>query len=111
MTPFYLHLISDSTGETVVTVARAALVQFDSLRANEHMWSMIRTSNQVAEVLAGIKARPGFVLYTLVNPELRTALRTRSAMHCLARSHRWGPRSLFGCRGAGDTRASARHGR
>ncbi len=74
MTPFYLHLISDSTGETVVTVARAALVQFDSLRANEHMWSMIRTSNQVAEVLAGIKARPGFVLYTLVNPELRTAL-------------------------------------
>ena len=74
MTPFHLHLISDSTGETVVTVARASLVQFDGLRAVEHMWSMIRNSNQVAEALAGIKARPGFVLYTLVNPELRKAL-------------------------------------
>jgi regulator of PEP synthase PpsR (kinase-PPPase family) len=74
MTPFHLHLISDSTGETVVTVARASLVQFDGLRAVEHMWTMIRNSNQVAEALAGIKARPGFVLYTLVNPELRKAL-------------------------------------
>lgn len=74
MTPFHLHLVSDSTGETVVTVARAALVQFDGLRAVEHMWSMIRNTNQVAEALAGIKTRPGFVLYTLVNPELRRAL-------------------------------------
>lgn len=74
MTSLHLHLVSDSTGETVVTVARAALVQFDDLRAVEHVWTMIRNSNQVAEVLAGIKARPGFVLYTLVNRELRAAL-------------------------------------
>ncbi len=74
MTPFHLHLVSDSTGETVATVARAALVQFDSVRAVEHIWTMVRNSNQVAEALAAIKARPGFVLYTLVNPELRLAL-------------------------------------
>ena len=73
-TTFQLHLVSDSTGETVSTVARASLVQFDTVNAIEHIWSMVRNSNQVAEVVAGIKENPGFVLYTLVNPELRRAL-------------------------------------
>ena len=71
---FHLHLVSDSTGETVSTVARAALVQFDDLQTVEHTWSMVRTGNQVAEVIAGIKANPGFVLYTLVDPDLRKTL-------------------------------------
>ena len=71
---FHLHLVSDSTGETVGMVARATLVQFDDLDAIEHVWSMVRNSNLVAEVIAGVKAQPGFVLYTLVNPELRKAL-------------------------------------
>lgn len=71
---FHLHLVSDSTGETVETVARAALVQFENLEPVEHVWNMVRNSNQVAEAIAGIKEHPGFVLYTLVSGELRTAL-------------------------------------
>ncbi len=67
---FHLHLISDSTGETVGVVARASLVQFDSVDANEHLWSMVRTENQVREVIAGIGENPGVVLYTLVNEDL-----------------------------------------
>ena len=71
---FHLHLVSDSTGETVGMVARASLVQFDSIEANEHLWSMVRTENQVQEVITGIGENPGFVLYTIVNKDLRNRL-------------------------------------
>ena len=71
---FHLHLVSDSTGETVGMVARASLVQFDSIEANEHLWSMVRTENQVQEVITGIGKNPGFVLYTIVNEDLRNRL-------------------------------------
>ena len=55
-------------------VARASLVQFDSVEANEHLWSMVRTENQVQEVITGIGKNPGFVLYTIVNEDLRNRL-------------------------------------
>jgi len=55
-------------------VARASLVQFDSIEANEHLWSMVRTENQVQEVISGIGKNPGFVLYTIVNEDLRNRL-------------------------------------
>ena len=65
--PYHIHLVSDSTGETVGTVARACLVQFSDFNVEEHTWPMVRTAKQVAEVVAGIEAEPGMVLYTLVN--------------------------------------------
>ncbi len=71
---FHLHLVSDSTGETVGIVARASLVQFESVEANEHLWSMVRTENQVQEVIDAIGKNPGFVLYTIVNENLRNLL-------------------------------------
>ena len=71
---FNIHLVSDSTGETVITVARACLVQFNDLKPNEFVWPLVRTRAQVEEVIAGIVAHPGFVLFTLVNREVRAAL-------------------------------------
>jgi [pyruvate, water dikinase]-phosphate phosphotransferase / [pyruvate, water dikinase] kinase len=71
---FHLHLVSDSTGETVHSVARACLVQFDDARAIEHVWSMVRTRNQIDRVIAGVEANPGVVLFTLVNDALRQML-------------------------------------
>jgi len=73
-TRFHLHLVSDSTGDTVHSVARACLVQFDGIEAIEHVWSMVRTSNQLERVIAGVEANPGMVLYTLVNDGLRQGL-------------------------------------
>ena len=66
--------MSDSTGETVHSVARACLVQFDDVQAVEHVWSMVRTRNQIERVIAGIGANPGLVLFTLVNDALRQVL-------------------------------------
>ncbi len=71
---FHLHLVSDSTGETVGLVARACLVQFDAIEATDHLWTMVRSEDQVEEVIAGIQENPGFVLYTIVNKEIRDIL-------------------------------------
>jgi regulator of PEP synthase PpsR (kinase-PPPase family) len=74
VTRFHLHLVSDSTGETVHSVARACLVQFDDAQPVEHVWSMVRTRNQIDRVIAGVEANPGLVLFTLVNDTLRQLL-------------------------------------
>jgi hypothetical protein len=71
---FHLHLVSDSTGDTVHSVARACLVQFDGAQAIEHVWSMVRTRSQIERVIAGIEANPGLVLFTMVNDALRQIL-------------------------------------
>ncbi|HEX7969459.1 MAG TPA: pyruvate, water dikinase regulatory protein [Stellaceae bacterium] len=74
MTRFHLHLVSDATGDTVHSVARACLVQFEGAEAVEHIWSMVRTKSQVERIVAGVEANPGVVLYTLVNETLRQPL-------------------------------------
>ena len=71
---FHLHLVSDSTGETVSIVARSCLVQFDTIEATEHMWAMVRSKDQVEDILDGIRKNPGFVLYTIVNEDTRNQL-------------------------------------
>ncbi len=67
MKRFHLHLISDSTGETVSSVARAAIAHFEGIEAEEHTWSLIRTPTQLDKVLAAIEEEPGIVMYTIVN--------------------------------------------
>jgi regulator of PEP synthase PpsR (kinase-PPPase family) len=64
---FHLHLVSDSTGDTVHSVARACLVQFDGVEPVEHIWSMVRTKSQIDRVVNGVASNPGVVLYTLVD--------------------------------------------
>jgi regulator of PEP synthase PpsR (kinase-PPPase family) len=74
MARFHLHLVSDSTGDTVHAVARACLVQFENVEAVEHIWSMVRTKAQIERVVAGLAANPGVVLYTVVDEDLRQVL-------------------------------------
>jgi regulator of PEP synthase PpsR (kinase-PPPase family) len=71
---FHLHLVSDSTGETINAVARACMVQFEGVELVEHAWTLVRTRGQVEKVLAAVAANPGVVLFTMVNESLRAAL-------------------------------------
>ena len=71
---FHLHLVSDATGETINSVARACLVQCEGIAPIEHAWSLIRTPGQMEKVLGGIAAYPGPVLFTMVNEQLRALL-------------------------------------
>ncbi|MEA2781053.1 MAG: [pyruvate, water dikinase]-phosphate phosphotransferase / [pyruvate, water dikinase] kinase [Rhodospirillaceae bacterium] len=72
---FHLHLVSDATGETINSVARACVVQFDGIEPVEHAWSLIRTAGQMEKVLASIADNHGIVLFTMVNEDLRNQLR------------------------------------
>ncbi len=74
MTLHHLHLVSDATGETINSVARACLVQFEGIEPVEHVWSLIRTKGQMERALNGIRENPGPVLFTLVNDRLHDQL-------------------------------------
>jgi len=74
---FHVHLVSDSTGETLNAVFKAVTSQFASAHAFEHIYALIRSRPQMEKVLADIEAAPGLVLYTVVNPELRRFLEAR----------------------------------
>src|ERR1700760_4892088 len=67
---FHLHLVSDSTGETLITVARAAAAQYASVVPVEHVYPAVRTHKQLDRVLASIEAEPGITLYTLLDEAL-----------------------------------------
>ena len=67
---FHLHMISDATGETLITVARAAAAQYRDVRPVEHVHSMVRTRKQLDMIVAALEEEPGIVLYTLVDRSL-----------------------------------------
>jgi len=80
MTRLHLHLLSDSTGETLEMIAKAALAQFDGADVVRHFWPMVRSQQHLDRILGELAANPGLVLFTLVNPETRQRLEE----HCRA---------------------------
>ena len=84
---FHLHLVSDSTGETLTTISKAASVQYALVRPIEHVHPIVRTPRQLKRVLQEIEQTPGIVLYTITNRELSEELERRCAelkIPCLA---------------------------
>jgi [pyruvate, water dikinase]-phosphate phosphotransferase / [pyruvate, water dikinase] kinase len=67
---FHLHLVSDATGETLTTVARAATAQYTKMSPVEHVYPLVRTQKQLDRALAEIEEAPGIVLYTLLEEDL-----------------------------------------
>ncbi len=80
MTRLHLHLLSDSTGETLEMIAKAALAQFDGMEVVRHFWPMVRSQQHLDRILSELASNPGLVLFTLVNPETRERLEE----HCRA---------------------------
>jgi regulator of PEP synthase PpsR (kinase-PPPase family) len=75
---FHLHLLSDSTGETLESIAKAALAQFDDAEhVVKHFWPMVRSESHLDRILTDVAANPGLVLFTLVNRDTRRKLETR----------------------------------
>lgn len=75
---YHLHLVSDATGETLESMSKAALVQFEGIKVNKHFWPMVRTARQMESIVNDIIEHPGLVMYTLINPEIRSVLTS----HC-----------------------------
>jgi len=74
---FHLHLVSDATGETLITVARAAAAQYASVAPIEHIYPLVRTEKQLDRVIAEIETAPGIVLYTMLDSALAERLQEK----------------------------------
>jgi regulator of PEP synthase PpsR (kinase-PPPase family) len=73
-TYFHVHLVSDSTGETLNAMARAVVARFDAVLPIEHIYALVRSQRQLDRVVKEIAAAPGVVLHTIVDKELRAGL-------------------------------------
>jgi regulator of PEP synthase PpsR (kinase-PPPase family) len=67
---FHLHLVSDSTGETLITVGRAVAAQYANVTPVEHVYPLVRSQKQLDRVLDEIEEAPGIVLFTLLEKDL-----------------------------------------
>jgi regulator of PEP synthase PpsR (kinase-PPPase family) len=74
---FHLHLVSDSTGETLITVSRAVAAQYANVTPVEHVYPLVRSQKQLDRVLAEIEEAPGIVLFTLLEEELVARLEAK----------------------------------
>jgi hypothetical protein len=73
---FHLHLVSDSTGETLIAASRAVSAQYLGVSSIEHVYPLVRTRTQLDRVVSEIETAPGIVLCTLVDKELSRVLET-----------------------------------
>jgi len=73
-TYFHIHLVSDSTGETLNAMARAVCARFDNVLPIEHIYALVRSPRQLERALGDIEEAPGIVLHTIVDDKLRADL-------------------------------------
>ena len=86
-TYFHVHLVSDSTGETLNALARAACARFTNVLPIEHIYALVRSPRQLDRALEEIANAPGVVLHTIIDPSLRGALELgcqKLEMPCIA---------------------------
>ena len=86
-TYFHVHLVSDSTGETLNAMARAVCARFENVLPIEHIYALVRSPRQLERALTDIEEAPGVVIHTIVDDSLRSALEEgvrRMDMPCIA---------------------------
>ena len=76
---FHVHLVSDSTGETLSTLLKATSARFETARPLEHVASLVRSHVQLDKVLSRIEQAPGLVTYTIVDASMRRRLEVKCA--------------------------------
>lgn len=71
---FYVHLVSDATGTTLLGLSRAVLAQFEGIDPTQKFWPLVRTERQLERVIRRISDNPGPVIFTFVNEHMRERL-------------------------------------
>ena len=74
---FHLHLISDATGETLYSIAKATCAQFADIEPIEHVYALVRSAKQLDRALLGLAENKGVVMCTMMNMDLRATLEER----------------------------------
>ncbi len=84
---FHIHLVSDSTGETLNAMARAVCARFTDFLPIEHIYALVWSARQLRRALEEISAAPGVVMHTIIDTALRAALEEgcrRLEMPCIS---------------------------
>lgn len=70
-----VHLVSESSGQTVKHAANNALAKFSDIDIKKYHWPMTRNEKLLDELLGKIKRKPGVIIYTISNDKLRNKLK------------------------------------
>jgi [pyruvate, water dikinase]-phosphate phosphotransferase / [pyruvate, water dikinase] kinase len=79
-----LHVVSDATGETAARLVQALEAQFPDQDFVEIRHPRVESEEDLQLAVNRMKGRPAVVVYTLVEPEMREAMRTlcrRARLH------------------------------
>lgn len=74
-----IHIISDGTGETALTMIKAALVLYAGQDINLFRHKSVRTEQQVAAIIDEAFEHKGFIAHTVISPELRNKIQNLAA--------------------------------
>ena len=69
-----IHLVSDSTGETIENTVSATISQFPDVNRKEFFWPMTRTEDQIKDITENLKKNPGLVVFSIVDDNNRNLL-------------------------------------
>src|SRR6478736_2502797 len=73
--PVELHIVSDATGETATRLVTALEAQFPDQTFEEVRHPRVETPDDLRLVIDSAKGRPAVLVYTIVETELRDAMR------------------------------------
>lgn len=69
-----IYLVSHASGELVEMLARNTVAQLDGVTVERQLWKMVRSLGQVPEILAQVGERRGFVIHSVADQDIRSAL-------------------------------------
>src|SRR3954453_21370747 len=76
--PVELHVVSDATGETAARLVQALEAQFPEQDFVEIRHPRVESQDDLQLAVNRMRGRPAVVVYTLVQPQLREAMRPLS---------------------------------
>lgn len=79
---YIIFILSDGTGETAVTMIRAALVQYSQKEINIQRCKNVRSEEQLKIIIDECFAKRGMIAYTFASPSLRQ----KTAELCIEKS-------------------------
>lgn len=65
MNKTYIHLVSDSTGDTLSMISKTIMAQFEKVDVRTYLWALIDNERQLMKMISVIKKRPGIIMHTI----------------------------------------------
>lgn len=91
MNKVFIYVISDGTGETAMTMTKAALVHYTAHDLNIVRFKNIRTEQQVDSTIEEALQKKAIVIHTVVSHQLRSYLQEKAAAYGLSQVDLLGP--------------------